>query len=393
MKRVLVLGGAGAIGRHVAGGALACSAAGHVIVADRDGTAAAEVAANHPGRAEPLAIDIFNAAELADAIGRADAVLNCAGPFYKTSLPVLQAAIAARKPYLDVCDGWETTRDLLALDGAARDAGIPAIIGLGGSPGLTNLLARIAAAELDRCDEIVTVAGIDPAPLPGVVSRAPARAVHWRRQLGTDVEIWQDGRLTPARPLKPIELNLPFFGKRSFHLIGHPEALTLPNVVPGLRSARHALALSKREGALAEALAEAVAKGDLTKAEADLQVAEPGERALGLRLRMAWERLLGGFVRDLPPFFAYAAGSKDGHKRRAFAALTRLPKGGAAGAAGAALAVGMELALTHRIDLMGVSPPEAAIDPHLFFEEYAAAATQRGTAPGPLIRIETAEGP
>ncbi|MFT3810096.1 MAG: saccharopine dehydrogenase NADP-binding domain-containing protein [Micropepsaceae bacterium] len=393
MKRVLVLGGAGAIGRHVAAGALACSAAGHVIVADRDGTAAAAVAASHPGRAESLALDIFDPAQLASAVERADAVLNCAGPFYKTSLPVLQAAIAAKKPYLDVCDGWDTTRDLLALDGAVRAAGIPAIIGLGGSPGLTNLLARIAAAELDACETVVTVAGIDAAPLPGVVSRVPARAIHWQRQLGTDVEIWQDGKVTPARPLQPVELDLPFFGRRSFHLIGHPEPLTLPHAIPGLRSARHALALSKREGALAEALAGAVAKGDLTRAEADTQIADPGARPLPLRFRMMWERLLGGFVRDLPPYFALASGQKNGRPRRALAALTRLPPGGAAGAAGAALSVGMEMALTNRIDRLGVSPPEAALDPHLFFEEYAAAATVRGTAPGALIRIETAEGP
>lgn len=393
MRHVLVLGGAGAIGQHAVAAALACSAAGHVVVADRDGAAAARIAARHPGRADPLALDLFDEGTLRNAVAAADAVLNCAGPFYKTSPPVLAAAIAARRPYLDVCDGWDTTETLLRQDEAARAAGISAVVGLGGSPGITNLLARVAAGELDRCDSLVTVAGIDPGPAPGdIPSKAPTRSVHWARQIGGTVDIWRNGQTEAVKPLQPVALNLPRLGRRRFHLIGHPEALTLPLSLPGLGSARHALALSKREGALAEALAEAVADGRLTIEEARLRINEPSARPLGLRLTMAWARLMGGFARDLPPFFALASGAKDGRPLRVMASVTRLPPGDAAGAAAAALAVGMELALTRRLDRLGVSPPEAAIDPYIFFEEFAAAATPPGTAPGPLIRIERAEG-
>ena len=48
-------------------------------------------------------------------------------------------------------------------------AGIPALVGLGGSPGITNLLARVAAGELDACDSVVTVAGIDPGAVSNVI--------------------------------------------------------------------------------------------------------------------------------------------------------------------------------------------------------------------------------
>ncbi len=393
MKRVLVLGAAGAIGRHVVSATLGCSAAGHAIVADRDADAAARIAALHPGRADALTLDLFDDSALRAAVAASDAVLNCAGPFYKTSLPVLAAAIATRKPYLDVCDGWDTTKALIQQDAAAREAGIAAIVGLGGSPGITNLLGRIAAGELDRCDSLVTVAGIDPGPAPdGAASKAPPRSVHWARQIGGTVDIWQDSHAVAVKPLQRIDLNLPRLGTRRFHLIGHPEALTLPRALPGLVSARHALALSKREGALAEALAEGVSAGDITADDAARQIAEPSARPLSLRFAMMWARLMGGFARDLPPFFALATGEKNGRTMRVMAAITRLPPGGAAGAAAAALAVGMELALTHRLDRIGVSPPEAAIDPYIFFEEFASAATPQGTAPGPLIRIERAEG-
>jgi short subunit dehydrogenase-like uncharacterized protein len=40
-------------------------------------------------------------------------VLNCVGPFYRFGPPVLTAAIKAGVSYLDVCDDWEPTLDML----------------------------------------------------------------------------------------------------------------------------------------------------------------------------------------------------------------------------------------------------------------------------------------
>ncbi|MFO1237901.1 MAG: saccharopine dehydrogenase NADP-binding domain-containing protein [Alphaproteobacteria bacterium] len=389
MKRVLILGGAGAIGSRTIGAALACSAAHEIVVADLSLDAAAKAAAHHPGRAVPLQLDVFDETALRAAMRGVDAVLNCAGPFYRTSLPCLKAAIAEKRIYLDVCDGWDTTREALALDGAAREAGIPAVIGLGASPGITNLLARIAAAELDRCDEIVTGVNLDPgAPVGGV--GAPGRAVHWLRQLGGEVEVWRGGKRAPVDALQILRLDLPGTGARALHLIGHPEPLTLPRTLGGLADASHVLALDRAEAALAEGLSERVAAGKLTPDRAAQMVAEPGRRPLDLRLRV----LAAGLGRrrtDTPPLFAYAAGMRHGRRRRVAAWITRLPQGGAAGAAAAALAVGMELALLHRMNRNGVSAPEDIVDPHVFFEEFAAAATPRGTAPSPLIQIASDE--
>lgn len=385
MKRVLILGGAGAIGSRAIGAALACSAAHEIVVADLSQDAAAQAAAHHPGRAVPLQLDVFDEAALRTAMRGVDAVLNCAGPFFRTSLPCLRAAIAERRIYIDVCDGWDTTRDALALDGAARAAGIPAIIGLGASPGITNLLARIAAAELDVCDEIVTGANLDPGAAVGGHG-LPGRAVHWLRQLGGRVEVWRDGRRAPVDALQALRLALPGTGARLLHTIGHPEPLTLPRTLTGLKHASHVLALDRAEAALAEGLSERVAAGRLTVERAAAMVENPGRRPLELRLRVLAARC-GRRPTDTPPLFAYATGERHGVRRRVAAWITRLPPGGAAGAAASALAVGMELALLRRLDRTGVSAPEDIVDPHVFFEEFAASATPRGTAPSPLIQI------
>ena len=68
--------------------------------------------------------------------------------------------IEAKKPYFDICDDWRPTLELLELSDKAKKAGITAIIGIGASPGLTNLMAVLAYNELDEVDEIITGWGI-----------------------------------------------------------------------------------------------------------------------------------------------------------------------------------------------------------------------------------------
>lgn len=54
---------------------------------------------------------------------------------------------------------WKPTQDALETDGEARRAGVTVLLGIGASPGLTNLLARHSADQLDEVDYIQTVWG------------------------------------------------------------------------------------------------------------------------------------------------------------------------------------------------------------------------------------------
>ncbi|MGG7105198.1 hypothetical protein [Rhodococcus sp. 24CO] len=65
---------------------------------------------------------------------------------------------------MDINDGWEPTLPSLEWDDRARAAGIIALIGMGGSPGVSNVLA---AAELDTVHELYpgwVVAGTESEP-------------------------------------------------------------------------------------------------------------------------------------------------------------------------------------------------------------------------------------
>ena len=88
-----------------------------------------------------------------------DIVINTIGPFYKFGNIILKAAIQAKKPYVDICDDWKPTLEMLDLKDDAIDGGITAIIGMGSSPGISNLMSVLACSEFDMVDEIITAWG------------------------------------------------------------------------------------------------------------------------------------------------------------------------------------------------------------------------------------------
>jgi saccharopine dehydrogenase (NAD+, L-lysine-forming) len=92
-----------------------------------------------------------NVAKVAQA-ERVDTVVNCA--WYQTNLSVMEACLRAGAHYTDLGGLFDTTLKQLQLDEKWRNAGIKATIGLGSTPGLTNIAGAAGAAKLDRVDTI-----------------------------------------------------------------------------------------------------------------------------------------------------------------------------------------------------------------------------------------------
>lgn len=55
---------------------------------------------------------------------------------------------------VSVTDDLEDVRSMVDLDDVARGAGVPLVVGAGMASGLTGLLARLLASQLETCDEI-----------------------------------------------------------------------------------------------------------------------------------------------------------------------------------------------------------------------------------------------
>jgi hypothetical protein len=82
-------------------------------------------------------------------------VINCAGPFAETALPVAEAAIRAGVPYVDVAAELEANLDTLSL--TADTAVVPAMAFFGG---LADLLATAAMGDWTAADEVHVAYGL-----------------------------------------------------------------------------------------------------------------------------------------------------------------------------------------------------------------------------------------
>lgn len=244
MTRIVVLGGCGGIGSIAVRALTATDDYDEIVVADQRADAAGAYAATLTAEVgwEGLSGRAFDASSrdsVAGVIDGADAVLNCVGPFYRFGPPLLEAAIDAGIDYVDVCDDLDATVAQLELDGRARDAGVTALIGMGNSPGLANVFARLCADDL--LDEVESV---DIMHIHGGEAEEGAGVLKHRiHAMLNDVPLFVDGEMTSVRMLE--ESGSRFVRETDFRDVGtfpvypypHPETITLPRFLPGLRRA------------------------------------------------------------------------------------------------------------------------------------------------------------
>lgn len=162
-----------------------------------------------------------------------DVSLGALGPFYVFEEPMVKAAIAARKPYVSLCDDADAAAAALKHDDAARQAGVTIVTGLGWTPGLTNILALRAAARLDKTTS-VTIAWAGSAQESG----GHAVALHTLHIFDGKVTTFADGRhmdVPAGTEPEYVEFPPPLGKVRVCH-VGHPEPLTLPAQIRGVRS-------------------------------------------------------------------------------------------------------------------------------------------------------------
>jgi short subunit dehydrogenase-like uncharacterized protein len=101
----------------------------------------------------PASVD--NPASLDRALAGSTAVINCAGPFARTSAPVIEAALRARIPYLDVAAEVEANADTFEqYADRARLAGIVTVPAMAFYGGFGDLLATAAMENWSTADEI-----------------------------------------------------------------------------------------------------------------------------------------------------------------------------------------------------------------------------------------------
>jgi lysine 6-dehydrogenase len=234
--RVVVVGGAGAMGRWTVRDLTESEGVDEVVVADLDGSRAREAAgwaaarsgSNGTAQVSGLALDAGDGEALRRAFDGADVVCNCA--VHATNLPVMEACADAGTHYVDLGGLFHTTRRQLALHDRFVAAGVTAVVGMGGSPGTTNVLAALAGRGLEVVSEVevrLGVADFAPSAAPVPVPYAIQTILD---EFAVPAVTFRDGKLVEVPAMseqEELDFPPPVGRVRVGHTL-HSEVATLP---------------------------------------------------------------------------------------------------------------------------------------------------------------------
>ncbi len=158
-ERVLVYGAAGHTGRFVVDELLRCGLT--PVPAGRSAARLAAALVQHHSL-DLRVVGIEDPEQLRRAVSDVGAVINCAGPFIDTALPLAQAATEAGAHYLDVTAEQTVVQQLYReIDASARVAGVTVVPAMAFYGGLADLLVTAALDGATRADEIEVAIGLD----------------------------------------------------------------------------------------------------------------------------------------------------------------------------------------------------------------------------------------
>jgi len=231
--RAAVLG-AGGFGRTVVLELAADPRVSDIVVLDRRGDRSRTLSAIGRGSAvTALQGDVADAAALRRVLRGADVAVNATLPEFNMS--IMQACYDVGCGYVDSSGCSPTTlgekwgiMDQLSLDDAWKARGIAAIPSMGSDPGISNVMARVAADRFATIDSIKIrwaasgKKGVEGFPLY-------SREIFLRDALSRPV-IWDGSRLVEvdiASGEEEYDFPSPI-GRRQVHFFRHEEILTLP---------------------------------------------------------------------------------------------------------------------------------------------------------------------
>ncbi len=376
--KVLALGGCGNMGRHFVETAVKLGAFSQLTIADRNVEAARRYAASlaHPA-IDALAVDASDRAALTEILRPYDVVVSTIGPYYLFGTKVLDCAIEAGCHYIDICDDPDPTLDMLDLHDKARAAGITAIVGMGASPGVANLLAGMAIRNADAPHRVVTTWGSTSLAKEASSDADLGAAIdHWVEQITGSIPVFVSGRIATGTPLAEVMLHVPGVGEVKGHTVGHPEPVTLPATFPSIRESVNAMVLSHGLVGLLKVMQARVDKrGHSVEQVASLMrrilfQKDFSELSIGESMRLIRSSLKESvFGRRYIPaeMSAIAEGERQGFRHVCSAWLNGELPGGMGPNTCIPTAIALRMLAEKRITKAGVYAPEAVIPPEEFF--------------------------
>jgi saccharopine dehydrogenase-like NADP-dependent oxidoreductase len=363
--RVLVLGGAGAVCSETTRDLAKTSDFHEIVVADYNLDAAKALVdeLNDP-RLEPVFFEADDYGDMLKLFPGFDVVVN--GLPWKYDLIVTKACVEVGVNGLDV----SSVEEQWDFDAIAKEKDIIFIPGVGATPGITNVMARHAADQMDEIDEIqINFAAFRcPAPAPGLLI-----TFLYEFHPKTEERVYyEDGEFVwvgPFEGLKTVTFPGPI-GEQEVCYIPHEETWTMP----GSLGAR-AVSVRGCFPPHAMRLAKALFESGLYSEE---QITVKGVETTAFE--MMQEILLQLPETKETPLWAYGLvvdvfGKKDGQdvKIRHWNQHPPMEEWGGKAAyyknIAIPLSIGAQMIARGDIEARGVLPPESMIDPDIFFAE------------------------
>jgi len=224
MSRIVVLGGAGIIGRAIAQDL--AEDVDEVVIADLDLAAAEEVTHQLGRGCVAERVDVTQPGELDSVLFGADACINSSQYYF--NLDVMQGCLRNHVPYIDLGGLFFTTRKQLQLAGDFEAIGITAVLGLGSCPGVANVQAGHLGAFLDTVESVKIFNGS---------TLDEGESLSWAYSIETILDeismgamVFRDGQFQELAPLSEEEyFQFPEpIGYAKTHLSLHSEVATIP---------------------------------------------------------------------------------------------------------------------------------------------------------------------
>jgi len=284
---VAVLGAGGTIAPAIVRDLADSEEVSRMMLLDLDAARAAAVAERHgAGKASAEAVDARSESALAERLQAIDVLVNTAS--YRVNLEAMRACLAAGTSYLDLGGLYWMTRSQLELGSEFERAGLLALLGIGSSPGKTNLMARHAVGELGEAlgpleTLEVAAAGRDPLADPGDGRlHAPYALQTLLDELTLSPVVLRAGQASEIEPLTPggtIDFGEPIGAAETIYTL-HSELATFGESF-GCRSASFRLSLAP---SLLARLGELVGASPEQIALAGSQAVAPSAETLSVHL-------------------------------------------------------------------------------------------------------------
>ena len=372
--RIYVLGGAGKMGCISVQDLAKDNRVDEVIIADIN-VDQAKVVADYlqSPKISIQKVDVNDESAFLKSLEGADACLNAT--VYYTNLQVMETCLKAGVHYTDMGGLFFGTREQLKLHDRYAAGGVSAVLCMGSAPGVPNIQARYAADRLDTIESIKIYDGIKPPPADDLrFSYAVPTIVD---EITVQPMVFENGEFVSKEPLSGFEdywFTQPL-GLLPMHLSLHSEVATLPVTFKekGIQECFFKINYWGMAKETVEKVRVLVEFGFNSQDPVDVKGTSVSPRDMMVSM-------LSGYVHSITDLLAPAKtkppdwakeivteikGTKDG-KDLTYRLGTLTCKGALPTGVGPAVAA---IWLAEGRISPGVYPPEAVVDPELFFKE------------------------